>query len=325
MVPSGSIIGVDVSSCQLVAAWANNKQPLQTIANQRNPIIAWLKRLPGSSIIGMEATGRYHQTLADEAVKRGLLVYLINPKHLAAYARGVGRRGKTDPIDAQLIARYIDRERSHLHPYTPPTALQRQLRDLLSQRANLVRHSSAIRQNLLVTATSSARLKHSRGRAVQALATLIAEIDTELKRLFAAHDQLESRRKRLQGIVGIGYLNSVALTHRFDRTAFANSDAVVAAYGLDPRPRESGNYCGRRHLTKQGNPEDRRLIYLAAQSAAKTRLFKPLYLALLTKGFATTQAIIIIARKLLRIAFAVWKSNTDFDASRLAFQTCKKP
>lgn len=325
MIPSVSIIGVDVSSRELVAAWANSKHPLQSIANRRNDILAWLAHLPEGSIIGMEATGRYHQTLADEAVKHGLLVYLINPKQLSAYARGVGRRGKTDPIDAQLIARYIDRERNQLHPYTPPTALQRQLRDLLSQRASLVRHSSAIQQNLQATSATSTGLKRARNKAVQGLAALIAEIDTELKRLFASHAEIESRRKLLQGIVGIGYLNSVALTHRFDRTAFANSDAVVAAYGLDPRPKESGNYFGKRHLTKQGNPEDRRLIYLAAQSAAKSRLFNPLYRTLLTKGLATTQAIIIIARKLLRIAFAVWKSNAPFDPSRLAFQTCKKP
>ena len=166
--------------------------------------------------------------------------------------------------------------------------------------------------------SSDLALKCARNKTLQSLAALIAEIDSELKRLFAAHAALDTRRKHLQSITGIGFLNSVALAHRFDRTEFANSDAVVAAYGLDPRPRDSGNKTGRRYLTKQGNAEDRRLIYLAAQSAVKTRLFKPAYQALLARGLATTQAIIIIARKLLRIAFAVWKSNTPFDPSRIA-------
>ena len=147
----------------------------------------------------------------------------------------------------------------------------------------------------------------------------------EIKRAVQNHAALEAQRAQLQTITGIGFLNSVALAHRFDRTPFANSDAVVAAYGMDPRPKDSGKQVGKRHLTKQGNPEDRRLIYLAAQSAAKTRLFRPTYLALRAKGFATTEAIVILARKLLRIAFAVWTSGKPFDPTKIGIHPCQKP
>ena len=140
-----------------------------------------------------------------------------------------------------------------------------------------------------------------------------------------ADESLEKKRATLQTITGIGLLNSLALTHRFDRTPFANSDAVVAAYGLDPRPKDSGKMVGKRCLTKQGNAEDRRLIYLVAQSAVKTKVFKPVYLALRARGLATTEAIVIVARKLLRIAFAVWTSNKPFDPTKVGSGACKKP
>lgn len=248
----------------------------------------------------------------------GHTVYVINPKHLAAYARGVGQRGKTDPLDAQVIARYVDRERDELHPYVVPSPLQRTLRNLLSQRAGMVRHSVAIKQNLeATTAEGNTALKRARQRVLQSLAELIAQIDTELKSAVSTDTALETKRKQLQTITGIGFLNSMALTHRFDRTPFANSDAVVAAYGMDPRPKDSGKQVGKRRLTKQGNPEDRRLIYMAAQSAAKTKLFNPLYQSLLARGFATTEAIVILARKLLRIAFAVWTSGKPFDPTQI--------
>jgi transposase len=319
------IIGADVASEEIVVAWARSSRPVQTILNNRKCIRAWLKTLPANAVIGMEATGRFHQLLADEAVARGHTVYVINPKHLAAYARGVGQRGKTDPLDAQIIARFIDRERDQLHPYVAPTALQRALRNLLSQRAGLVRHSGAIKQNLRATQAGGGALKRAQQKALRSLSALIAEIDAELKRTVAAHTELDIRRKQLQQITGIGFLNSIALTHRFDRTPFTNSDAVVAAYGLDPRPRDSGKHVGKRYLTKQGNPEDRRLIYLAAQSATKTTLFKPYYAALIARGFATTEAIVIIARKLLRIAFAVWTSGKPFDPTKIGSQACQKP
>ena len=323
---TANIIGADVSSQEFVVAWAHSNKPVQTIVNNRQGILAWLRTLPANAVIGMEATGRHHHTLADCAAAQGHTVYVINPKHLAHYARGVGQRGKTDPLDARVIARYVDRERDHLYPYVVPSKLQRSLRSLLSQRAGVVKHCGAIRQNLRATHTeSSAALRRATEQVLNSLVAMIDAIDVEIKRAVQNHAALEAQRAQLQTITGIGFLNSVALAHRFDRTPFANSDAVVAAYGMDPRPKDSGKQVGKRHLTKQGNPEDRRLIYLAAQSAAKTRLFRPTYLALRAKGFATTEAIVILARKLLRIAFAVWTSGKPFDPTKIGIHPCQKP
>lgn len=323
---TANILGADVSSQEIVVAWARSNKPIQSISNNRKCILAWLKTLTANTVIGMEATGRYHHWLADCAVAHGLTVYVINPKHLAHYAHGVGQRGKTDPLDARVIARYIDRERDHLRAYVVPSELQRRLRNLLSQRAGVVKHSGAIRQNFQATHTGdSAALRRAAQQVLNSMAAMIDALDAAIKRAVQSHATLESKRAQLQTITGIGFLNSVALTHRFDRTPFANSDAVVAAYGMDPRPKDSGQHLGKRHLTKQGNPEDRRLIYLAAQSAAKTKLFKPIYVALLAKGFATTEAIVILARKLLRIAFAVWTSGKPFDPTKIGIQPCQKP
>lgn len=325
--PSSPLIfGADVSSTEIVIACTSSNQAVKAIANTRQAIKAWLSQLPKDAVIGMEATGRYHHTLADCAVLHGHRVYVINPKHLSQYAKGVGQRGKTDPLDASVIARYVAREGDQLHPYTVPTPLQRTLRDLLSQRAGIVKHCGAIRQCLLATGSGgNAAVVRAHKKALQSLKKLIAQIDVQLRAAVKQDAALEQKRAILQTITGIGLLNSLALTHRFDRTPFANSDAVVAAYGMDPRPKDSGNKVGRRRLTKQGNAEDRRLIYLAAQSAVKSKIFQPMYGALLAKGFATTEAIVIIARKLLRIAFAVWTSNKPFDPVKLGFQACKKP
>ena len=46
---------------------------------------------------------------------------------------------------------------------------------------------------------------------------------------------------------------------------------------------------------------------------------------LLEKGFSTTEAIVIIARKLLRIAFAVWTTGQPFDPAKIGKNACKKP
>lgn len=317
------VIGGDISQSEIVLAWARSERPCHVIANRRKAILAWLKQLPPRCVIGMEATGRLHLLLADLAVAHGHTVYVVNPKHVSSYAKGVGQRGKTDPLDAAVIARYVDRERDGLHPYTTPSALQRKLRDLISQRAGVVRHSTALKQSIgAIGGDMNGAIRRAHQAALKSLNKLLAEINNELKRAIAADAALESKRQQLQTVTGIGFINSVALAHRFDRTPFANSDAVVAAYGLDPRPKDSGKQVGKRRLTKQGNSEDRRLIYLAAQSASKTRLFTPRYKSLLAKGFSTTEAILIIARKLLRIAFAVWTTGKPFDPKKVAITPC---
>lgn len=321
-----AVIGADVSLREIVLAWARSQRACLTIANNRKAIMAWLKQLPGPCVIGIEATGRLHQLLADLAVAHGHTVYVLNPKHVASYARGVGQRGKTDPMDAAVIARYVDRERDGLHPYTTPSVLQRKLRDLISQRAAVTRHCAALKQSIKATGDGlHGVLKRAHQAALKSLDKVVTEINNEIKHAIATDEKLERKRRQLQGITGIGFVNSAAITHRFDRTPFANSDAVVAAYGMDPRPKDSGDKTGKRRLTKEGNPEDRRLIYLAAQAATKTKVFNPIYKALLEKGFSTTEAIVIIARKLLRIAFAVWTTGQPFDPAKIGKNACKKP
>ncbi|WP_026333060.1 IS110 family transposase, partial [Thioalkalivibrio sp. ALgr5] len=101
-------------------------------------------------------------------------------------------------------------------------------------------------------------------------------------------------------------------TMAFQRGAFRNSDAFVAFLGLDVRIRDSGTKRGQRKLTKQGDPELRRLLYLAAMQAKSTPAWSDYYQRCLDRGLATTQALNALARKLARVAFALMNNQTDY-------------
>jgi hypothetical protein len=51
-------------------------------------------------------------------------------------------------------------------------------------------------------------------------------------------------------------------------------------------------------------------------AAARSKLLKPTYQQLRARGLQSTGAIVILARKLARIAFALYQSGTTFDAQR---------
>lgn len=87
--------------------------------------------------------------------------------------------------------------------------------------------------------------------------------------------------------------------------------------GLGPRPCDSGKKRGTRRLSKRGPGELRRLLFNAAMAAAKTSVWKPFYERERTKGLPTTAALVCLARRLVRVAFAVYRKNVHFDPSTI--------
>src|SRR5262245_15522081 len=93
-------VGVDVAKDQVVATSANGEFTGRIVANRPAALRAFLRQLAPGSCIGMEATGGYHEVLANLAHRQGFVVYVLNAKDTYHYARAVGLRAKTDRVDA---------------------------------------------------------------------------------------------------------------------------------------------------------------------------------------------------------------------------------
>jgi transposase len=142
-------IGVDVSKAELVISPATAQRPPRAIANDAKSITDWLREVPGNALVAMESTGRYHALLAHLAKQAGLNVYVLNARDVFFYAKALGTRAKTDGVDCVVIARYLAEHHAHLHPWQPRTSLQQRLQDLLTRRARVATHRSAL--NLIMT------------------------------------------------------------------------------------------------------------------------------------------------------------------------------
>ena len=316
---SRPFIGVDVSQLTLDVAQAHLSAVLQ-IDNTAAAIRGWLNTLPAPCRIGVESTGDLHRTLVRCALAAGHTVYVLNARELSHYARALGRRAKTDRLDAALIARYLAKEHEHLHPYRLPTALQSQLDELIRRRHTVVVTQGALRQSF---ATMHVKPRALAG-ALRGLQVLLAQMDQQLAALTCEDPQLGPIAQRLRTVVGFGPLLSTSLAHALTRHPFARSDAFIAYVGYDPRARDSGQKHGRRRLSKHGPAELRRLLFTAALSACKTALWRPFYQRYRERGLPTTAAVVILARKLARIAFSIVKHGTQFDP-RLIQEACARP
>jgi len=314
---TGLDVGIDVASKTLVAACAQGSFAPCTVRNELGALRKWVKGLPGGSRIGMEATGCYHQRVADVAHAAGHVVYVLNARDLKRYAEGVGRRGKTDRVDAEVIARFVAREHDRLHAYQPLSEAQRQLEQLLRRRGTLV----AARVALELSWKGVAGVKVELAALLTAHVRLLRQVDALIAQAVGAMPEVKARAERVRTIPGFGDLGSVTVAQAISHLPFTSADAFIAHTGLDPRPQDSGSRRGRRRLSKRGPAELRRVLHICAMSAANTKAWRPYYLAQRAKGLSGTAALVVLSRKLARTAFGICKLDTDFDPRRAASTT----
>lgn len=306
-------IGADVAKDEIVVACSEGSFPVRKLANHRTALLAFLKGLPKGSRIGMESTGIYHELFANLAHQLGLIVFVLNPKDARHYAKGAGMRGKTDRVDAELLARMISHEHPKLHAWVPPTPEQQEIAQLIKRRAKPSSLRQALGMSLKGLVGFSTDLKTLRQRFDQ----VIARIDQRIKELVEANPDRKEHVTHLRTITGVGQVVSAAMVNSLERMPLKNADACAAFTGLDPRPDDSGQHQGKRRLSKRGPSELRRLLYLAAWSAIKTKTWRSIYEHYRGKGLSSTAALVILARRIARTAWSMYTCKTEFDPARL--------
>ena len=144
-----------------------------------------------------------------------------------------------------------------------------------------------------------------------------------LKILKKAWDSLpDGPHKRIRTIKGVGVQTAAALVAKMvSNDRFQSDSSLIACFGVLPGQHDSGvapegkpksGSYGR--MCNQGNDLVRRLLYTAAQSAAKHNpAVRALYARQMRAGKAPNAALGHCMTKLLRQVFALWTKDEDFD------------
>jgi transposase len=301
------IFGIDIAKGSLDVHRYDTGETVR-IANEVSAIDEFLKELPEDAVIGFESTGSYHEGLVAQALECGIPLYEIDGYKLRHYRESTGSRAKTDKKDAELVARYVQRELPSLRPFVPRSPEERKLWQLLLRRGVLVQAKSQLVQS------------------VEHLGVAVSELDEAIDKLREALKALEKHAVRIardlgwgneiarvQAIPGVGPLVALALVLTYHRAPFPNRDAYIAYMGLDVRVRDSGLYRGQRKLTKRGEPELRRVMFLAGRAGRRFGdRFAQYYERLRARGKSTTEADVAVARKIARIAFTLLRTGEDY-------------
>jgi transposase len=290
-------VGIDVGKAALdvavdgvpgVVRYANTKAGIGKLVRQ-------LGTLEAPRIV-VEATGGYEDALLEACCDAGLWVCRINPRQARDFARATGELAKTDSLDAKLLALMARMFREQLRRHVAPLPWQRELRDWLRRRGQVVVTLQAQKQQ---AAMAPPAVRGLMARTVAALKRELAAIDLAMQALVKVYATPALRSSK-----GMGPIFQSSMLALLPELGRLSRRQIAKLVGVAPMNRDSGQNSGKRRI-RGGRAPVRVSLYMATLSAVRwDPLMRAHYQQLRARGKLGKVALVACMRKLLTIVNA---------------------
>ena len=305
-------VGIDVSKDRLDVHVLPSGEAF-SIVHDAEGVVLLCERLGGLKphTVALEASGGFEVVAAGGLASSGLPVVVVNPAQVRAFARALGQRAKTDPIDAYVIARFAEAARPEVRPL--PDAAQRLLSDLVTRRRQILQMLGAERQRL--GRTLEPRLKKSLKRLIMALEKELGEIDGEIDQVVRTSPVWRRKEALLQSVPGVGPITARTLLAEMPELGSLDRRQAAALAGLAPFTRQSGQWRGKSFIGG-GRTHVRTALFMAALSASRFNpALKDFHQRLIKAGKPKMVALVAVARKLLILLNAVLRDQKPWQTA----------
>ena len=121
---------------------------------------------------------------------------------------------------------------------------------------------------------------------------------------------------KLLSIKGLGIVSVAGIIGEVgDFMKFGTQSEIMKLAGLDLYEISSGKRKGERRISKRGRSLLRKILYYAAiQTIRKNGIMCEYYVNLTSRGMKRIMALVAIARKLLRIIYAIVRDDSEYKA-----------
>jgi transposase len=296
------VIGIDVSKDRLDVAVRPSGEAF-AVGRDAEGLDALLTRLAALAprIVAVEATGGYETVVAASLGATGLPVVVVNPAQVRSFAQALGRRAKTDPIDAGVIAHFVEATKPEVRPL--PDEATRLLADLVARRRQIIAMMVAERQRQKRLVNK--RLQKSIVRLLAALQKELSSLETDIDESVRGSPAWREKEDLLASVPGVGKTIARTLIAELPELGSLDRRQVAALVGLAPWTRQSGQWKGK-SLIGGGRPDVRAALFLGAMTAARHNPdLKAFRDRLVQAGKPKLVALIAVARKLLTILNAI--------------------
>lgn len=305
-------VGIDVSKDRLdihvlpegmAFAVARNGAGLAELVERVRPL--------GAELVAVEATGGFETVVAAALAGAGLPLVVVNPAQIRHFARAVGQRAKTDPIDAAMIARFVEATRPAVRPMADEAT--QLLADLVARRRQII--EMIVAEKNRQRRTSVTRIAKSIARLIKALEKELAEIDQEIDTGVRGSPAWRETEDLLASVPGVGSITARTLIAELPELGTLDNKQIASLAGLAPYTRQSGQWKGR-SMIGGGRKSVRSALFLAALVACRHNpVLKAFRQRLIEAGKPKMVALIAAARKLLTILNAIVRDQKPWQTA----------
>jgi transposase len=236
-------------------------------------------------------------------------VVVVNPAQVRAFANALGKRAKTDPIDAAVIAHFVAATQPEIRPLRDEET--RLLADLVARRRQIVAMIVAERQR---EKSAPARVRKSIVRLLKALQRELDSLDGDIDVAVRGSPVWRAKEDLLASVPGIGPTIARTLLAELPELGTLDRRSIAALAGLAPWTRQSGQWRGKSFIGG-GRASVRAALFMGAMVAARYNpVLKAFRDRLVAAGKPKIVALVATARKLLVILNAIIRDAKPWDA-----------
>ena len=305
------IVGIDVAKDRLDVALRPGGEVfvVERNAGGLELLVQRLKPLAPSLVV-LEATGGFETVAAAALAAAGLPVVIVNPAQVRAFAKAIGQRAKTDPIDAAVIAHFAEATKPEPRPLADEAT--RLLADLVARRRQIVEMIGAERQR---EKRATARIKKSIARLIKALEKELVSVNSDIDDAVRGSPAWRDKEDLLASVPGIGPIIARTLIADLPELGRLDRKKIAALAGLAPFTRQSGQWRGRSFIGG-GRTSVRTALFMGAMAARRHNpILKAFFGRLVAAGKPKMVALIALARKLLTILNAVLRDQKPWQTA----------
>ena len=266
-------IGIDVSKDTFVVAYSPNKNSkTKLFKNTTRGIHEFIRTISKEDHhCVMEATGNYSALLVYLLSEAGITTSLENPLKVKNFARAMLSTVKTDEIDARLIALYGEKMQPAPYKLRSDAILTlKQKRTVIRQLKKQLIATRNLKGSMEALPFFDAKCRKSVEKTIAFLEKQVKDLEEDLASL--AKSEYKKQMDLLTSVKGIGITLAAALIH----------------------------------INRNGDSSLRSQLYVAAFSSIRCNTeCRACYDRLRSKGKPGKVAVIAVANKLIRQAFAV--------------------
>ncbi|MFD1225851.1 IS110 family transposase [Pseudochrobactrum kiredjianiae] len=241
----------------------------------------------------------------------GFVVLVVNPAQVRAYANALGRKAKTDPIDAAVIAAFVIATQPPIQPLRD--AETQALQTLVTRRRQIVQ--MIVAEQYRVRLIQDKQTQKSFKRLLAALNRVLVNLDADFDDYIRKSPLWRVSESLLTSVPGVGAKSARILLAEMPELGTLDRRQNESLADLAPWTRQSGQWCGRRFIGGgRGNVPSG--LFMAALVASRYNpALKDFRDRLVASGKPKIVAIVATMRKLLTILNAIIRDQKPWQST----------